>query len=48
LLGLPNYFDKNINNYENSAFNCGLNTESIIMKRKDLIDIVDPIFEDFI
>lgn len=31
LLGLPNYFDKSINNFENSAFNCGLNTESIIM-----------------
>lgn len=43
LIGIPNYFDKSISNFETSAFNCGLNTESIIMKRQDLLNVVDPI-----
>lgn len=42
LLNLDNYFDERILQEERAAFNCGLLTESIIMKSNDLLSIVDP------
>jgi nondiscriminating aspartyl-tRNA synthetase len=42
LLNLDTYFDERITQYERSAFNCGMVTESIIMRSKDLADIVQP------
>jgi len=41
LLNLDNYFDDRILDNERAAFNCGLPTESIIMKSKDLLSITD-------
>ena len=41
------YFDERIPSYERSAFNCGMPTESIIMKSKDLIALVQPKFGRF-
>ncbi|MBU6446233.1 MAG: aspartate--tRNA(Asn) ligase, partial [Verrucomicrobia bacterium] len=42
LLNLDNYYDEEILKQERAAFNCGLLTESIIMKSKDLFALVDP------
>lgn len=42
LLNIDNYFDERIIEQERAAFNCGLLTESIIMKSKDLVALVDP------
>ncbi|MES2272645.1 MAG: aspartate--tRNA(Asn) ligase [Chlamydiota bacterium] len=42
LLNLENFFDEQIKNHEQAAFNCGLPTESIVMKSKDLIVLADP------
>ena len=42
LLNLDNYFDEKVLQEERAAFNCGLLTESIILKSKDLVAIVDP------
>ena len=42
LLNLDNYFDEQISKKKRAAFNCGLPTESIIMKSKDLLALVDP------
>lgn len=42
LLNLENFFDEQILAQERAAFNCGLTTESIIMKAKDLFTVVDP------
>lgn len=42
LLNLDNYYDEEILKKEIAAFNCGLTTESIIMKSKDLFALVDP------
>lgn len=42
LLNLDTFFDERIPSYERSAFNCGTLTESIIMKSKDLIALVQP------
>jgi nondiscriminating aspartyl-tRNA synthetase len=42
LLNLENYYDEQIAQHERAAFNCGLTTESIIMKSKDLLTLVDP------
>lgn len=42
LLNLDNYYDELITKQERAAFNCGLTTESIIMKSKDLLDLVEP------
>lgn len=42
LLNLDTYFDERILQSERAAFNCGLQTESIIMKAKDLVNIVQP------
>jgi nondiscriminating aspartyl-tRNA synthetase len=42
LLGLETYFDNFIETRNQVAFNCGLSTESIIMKGEDLIKLVNP------
>lgn len=42
LLNIDNYYDEAIIQEERVAFNCGLTTESIIMKSKDLLTLVDP------
>ena len=47
LLNLENYFDEGIKGLEQVAFNCGLQTESVVMKGKDLIELVDPKFGEF-
>ena len=47
LLNIDTYFDERIPSCERSAFNCGMPTESIIMKSKDLIALVQPKFGRF-
>lgn len=47
LLNLDNYFDDQIVQQERSAFNCGLPTESIVMKSKDLATLIEPKFGKF-
>jgi nondiscriminating aspartyl-tRNA synthetase len=42
LLNIDNYYDEQVLQNERAAFNCGLLTESIIMKSKDLFALVDP------
>jgi nondiscriminating aspartyl-tRNA synthetase len=42
LLNLDTYFDEKLSEQGNSAFNCGLVNESIKMKSKDLIAVVQP------
>jgi nondiscriminating aspartyl-tRNA synthetase len=42
LLGIKTFFDSKILDEERSAFNVGLQTESIIMNSKDLIGLVNP------
>ncbi len=47
LLNIDNYYDERIGEQEKAAFNCGLTTESIIMKAKDLLVLADPKFGRF-
>lgn len=47
LLNLETFFDERIRDQEWAAFNCGLQTESIVMKSNDLIKAVDPKFGRF-
>lgn len=42
LLNLETFFDEKIVNNERAAFNCGMQTESIIMKSKDLLQLIQP------
>lgn len=42
LLNIDTYFDERVAAYEQAAFNCGLQTESIVMKAKDLVQLVQP------
>lgn len=42
LFNIETYYDESILLNVQSAFNCGLTTESIIMSAKDLIDIAQP------
>lgn len=42
LLNLDTFFDDRLEKNERAAFNCGLQTESIIMKSKDLVALVQP------
>lgn len=42
LLNLDTYYDESIASNPRSAFNCGSQTESIIMQSKDLITLVQP------
>jgi len=41
LLNLDNYFDDRIAHQERAAFNCGSQTESIVMKAKDLLSLTE-------
>lgn len=47
LLNIETFFDEKIKSLDNVAFNCGLSTESVIMKSKDLIALVEPKFGSF-
>jgi nondiscriminating aspartyl-tRNA synthetase len=47
LLNLDTFFDERIRHNEWAAFNCGLQTESIVMKSSDLIELVQPRFGQF-
>lgn len=42
LLNIDTYFDERITCTEQAAFNCGFQTESIVMKSKDLVTLVQP------
>lgn len=42
LLNVDTFFDDRIEKNERAAFNCGMQTESIIMKSKDLLTLVQP------
>lgn len=47
LLNLPTYYDTSIKSLEKVAFNCGLPTESIVMRGEDLLALVEPMFASF-
>lgn len=47
LLNLDTYFDANISQNARAAFNCGLQTESIVMKTNDLMTLVQPKIGNF-
>lgn len=42
LLNLETFFDEQVLNCKRAAFNCGLQTESIIMNTNDLLKLVQP------
>lgn len=42
LLNIDTYFDEKVLANDRVAFNCGLQTESIVMKSKDLVSLVQP------
>lgn len=42
LLNLETFFDAGVLEKKRSAFNCGLRTESIVMKPQDLVKVVNP------
>jgi len=42
LLGMETYFDAAITSQERAAFNCGMQTESIVMRSSDLVALVEP------
>lgn len=42
LLNLDTYYDESIQSETRAVFNCGLTTESILMKSKDLLAVVQP------
>lgn len=42
LLNLDTYFEEKVLENKHSAFNCGFQTESIVMNSKDLIQVVQP------
>ncbi len=43
LMDIPTFFDERIGENEHSAFNCGLQTESVVMKSRDLVSLVQPV-----
>lgn len=47
LLNVDTFFDEKILKSETSAFNCGLQTESIIMRTEDLVKLVQPKIGNF-
>lgn len=47
LLNIDTYYDQRIADNDRATFNCGLVTESIIMKAKDLVELVQPKFGRF-
>ena len=42
LLNIETFYDEEIGSHEWAAFNCGLPTESIILKASDLLSLVEP------
>lgn len=42
LLNLETFFDEQVTKNSRAAFNCGMQTESIVMQSKDLIQLVQP------
>ncbi|MDN3505040.1 MAG: aspartate--tRNA(Asn) ligase [Rhabdochlamydiaceae bacterium] len=48
LLNLETYFDEVLTTQPKVAFNCGLLTESVIMKGEDLVAVVQPTLGDFV
>jgi nondiscriminating aspartyl-tRNA synthetase len=42
LLNIDNYLDEQVQKEGRAAFNCGLTTESIILRSEDLCKIIDP------
>jgi len=42
-MDIPTFFDERIGENEHSAFNCGLQTESVVMKSRDLVSLVQPV-----
>lgn len=42
LLNLDTFFDERVIGHDRAAFNCGMPTESIVMKAKDLVQLVQP------
>ncbi len=47
LMNLETFFDEKIKSLNTVAFNCGLLTESIIMKGEDLVKLIQPKFGPF-
>jgi len=47
LLNLDTYFDEKISKCPRAAFNCGMQTESIIMQTDDLVKLVQPKIGNF-
>ncbi len=47
LLNLETFYDEKIKSLQTVAFNCGLPTESIVMRGEDLIKLVQPKFAVF-
>lgn len=47
LLNLDTYYDEGLVEQDLAAFNCGMQTESIVMKAKDLVKMTDPKFGRF-
>lgn len=47
LLNLDTFYDESINQEARAAFNCGMQTESIVMNTKDLVSVVQPKFGKF-
>jgi nondiscriminating aspartyl-tRNA synthetase len=47
LMALPTFFDERIETHGSSSFNCGLQTESVIMKSRDLIALVQPVLGQY-
>ena len=47
LLGTTTYVDRGVLNNENISFNCGLRTASIVMKSKDLVNLIGGILGDY-
>ncbi|MBA3815373.1 MAG: aspartate--tRNA(Asn) ligase [Parachlamydiaceae bacterium] len=42
LLNLETFFDEQVSQNAQAAFNCGMQTESIVMQSKDLIQLIQP------
>ena len=42
LLNLETYYDQRISSEPRAAFNCGMQTESIVMKSRDLLELIQP------
>ena len=47
LLNLETFYDQRILQNQRAAFNCGLPTESIVMRREDLLVLVEPKVGEF-